>query len=46
MTLDAASATRTGDALEATANGKLKTDCTGGSSTAESFLLTLAANRK
>ena len=46
VTLDAASATRTGEALEATANGKLKTDCTGGSSTAESFLLTLAANRK
>lgn len=46
VTLDAATATRTGEALEATANGKLKTDCTGGSSTAESFLLTLAANRR
>lgn len=45
VTLDDGSATRMGDALEATARGKLKTDCTGGSSTVENFLLTLAANR-
>lgn len=46
VTLDDGSATRTGEALEATARGKLKTDCTGGSSIAESFLLTLTANRR
>ena len=46
VTLDDGSATRTGEALEATARGKVKTDCTGGSSTSESFLLTLSANRR
>lgn len=46
VTLDDGSATRSGSALEATARGKVKTDCTGGSSTVESFLLTLAANRR
>ena len=46
VTLDDGSATRTGEALEATARGKVKTECTGGSSTVENFLLTLAANRR
>ncbi len=46
VTLDDGSATRSGEALEATARGKVKTDCPGGSSTAESFLLTLSANRR
>lgn len=45
VTLDDGSATRSGDALEATARGKVKTECTGGSSTVENFLLTLTANR-
>lgn len=46
VTLDDGSATREGDALSATVRGKLKTDCTGGSSTAENFLLDLVATRK
>ena len=46
VTLDDGSATRTGDAMEGTARGKVKTDCTGGSSTVENFLLTLTANRR
>ncbi len=46
VTLDDGSATRNGEALEATARGKVKTDCTGGGSTVENFLLTLAANRR
>ncbi|MDP1829165.1 MAG: hypothetical protein Q8L48_38230 [Archangium sp.] len=46
VTVDDGSATRDGDALTATVRGKLKTDCTGGSSTAENFLLDLAATRK
>lgn len=46
VTLDDGSATRTGDALEGTARGKVKTDCTGGSSTVENFLLNLFANRR
>lgn len=46
VTLDDGSATRTGDALVGTARGKVKTDCTGGSSTVENFLLNLSANRR
>ncbi len=46
VTLDDGSATRSGDSLEATARGKVKTECTGGSSTVENFLLTLAATRR
>ena len=46
VTLDDGSATRNADALEGTARGKVKTECTGGSSTVENFLLTLAANRR
>jgi hypothetical protein len=46
VTLDDGSATRTGEALEATARGKVKTECTGASSTVENFLLTLVANRR
>lgn len=46
LTVDDGSATRDGNALSATVRGKLKTDCTGGSSTAENFLLDLAATRK
>lgn len=46
VTVDDGSATRTGDDLEATVRGKVKTECTGGSSVAENFLLTLFANRR
>ena len=46
VTLDDGSATRTGDALSGTARGKVKTDCTGGSSTVENFLINIAANRR
>ena len=46
VTLDDGSATRTGDSLVGTARGKVKTDCTGGSSTVENFLLNLVANRR
>ena len=46
VTLDDGSATRTGDALQGTARGKVKTDCAGGSSTVENFLLNLSANRR
>ena len=45
VTMDDGTATRTGDALEATVRGKVKTECTGGSSTVENFLLSLVANR-
>jgi hypothetical protein len=45
-TIDDGTATRTGEALEATVRGKLKTDCSGGSSVAENFLLSLVANRR
>ena len=49
VTIDEGSATRggdIGDSLSATVKGKLKTDCMGGSSTAENFLLDLFANRR
>ena len=46
VTLDDGMATRTGDALQASVRGKVKTDCTGGSSTAENFLLELVATRR
>ena len=45
VTMDDGTATRTGDALEASVRGKVKTACTGGSSTVENFLLSLVANR-
>jgi hypothetical protein len=46
VTVDDGTATRTGDALSGSVRGKVKTDCTGGSSTVENFLLDLAANRR
>ena len=46
VTLDEGSATRMDDTISATVKGKLKTDCMGGSSTAENFLLDLFANRR
>lgn len=46
VTLDDGSATRTGEALEATARGKVKTECTGGGSTVENFLINVFANRR
>lgn len=46
LTVEDGSATREGEALSATVRGKLKTDCAGGSNTAENFLLDLAATRK
>lgn len=46
VTLDDGSATRTDDSLTATARGKVKTDCTGGSSTVENFLLNFYATRR
>ena len=45
VTMDDGTATRTGDSLEASVRGKVKTECTGGSSTVENFLLSLVANR-
>lgn len=46
VTVEDGSATRMDNSLTATVKGKVKTDCMGGSSSVENFLLDLVANRR